>query len=420
MKSTARPVKSLDTDTIRAQFPILKRETRPGVPLIYLDSAATSQKPQRVIDSLSGFLETRNANIHRGIHVLAEEATQAYEEARLKLANLIGASSAAEIVFTRNATEAINLVAASWGRTHLNKGDRILLTEMEHHSNLVPWYILADELGLELDFVPLTEDGQLRQDAYLKLLDAGPKLVALSHMSNVLGTINPVASMTRQAHQAGALVLADGAQSVPHLPVDVQSLDVDFFAFSGHKMCGPTGVGVLYARRELLEAMPPYMGGGEMIKRVGLGTFVANDVPHKFEAGTPAIAEAVALGEAVDFLTEIGMENIHTHEQAVIAYALERLEEVPGVQVIGPDASLKGGVAAFSFAGVHPHDVAQILDSQGIAVRAGHHCAMPLHERYGLPATTRASFYLYSTPAEVDALIEGLYRVKAILGEGAA
>jgi cysteine desulfurase/selenocysteine lyase len=420
MKSTARPVKSLDTDTIRAQFPILKRETRPGVPLIYLDSAATSQKPQRVIDSLSGFLETRNANIHRGIHVLAEEATQAYEEARLKLANLIGASSAAEIVFTRNATEAINLVAASWGRTHLNKGDRILLTEMEHHSNLVPWYILADELGLELDFVPLTEDGQLRQDAYLKLLDAGPKLVALSHMSNVLGTINPVASMTRQAHQAGALVLADGAQSVPHLPVDVQSLEVDFFAFSGHKMCGPTGVGVLYARRELLEAMPPYMGGGEMIKRVGLGTFVANDVPHKFEAGTPAIAEAVALGEAVDFLTEIGMENIHTHEQAVIAYALERLEEVPGVQVIGPDASLKGGVAAFSFAGVHPHDVAQILDSQGIAVRAGHHCAMPLHERYGLPATTRASFYLYSTPAEVDALIEGLYRVKAILGEGAA
>jgi cysteine desulfurase/selenocysteine lyase len=398
------------------EFPILQREVRPGVPLVYLDSAATSQKPQRVIDALSSFLENHNANIHRGIHVLAEEATQAYEAARGKVAGMIHAASPSEIVFTRNATEAINLVVATWGRAHLGEGDRILLTEMEHHANLVPWYMLADELGFKLDFVPVTEDGRLEAGAYQDLLGKAPKVVAFSHMSNVLGTINPVAEMTRQAHGAGALVLVDAAQSVPHLPVDVQQLDVDFLAFSGHKMCGPTGIGVLYARRALLEEMPPYMGGGEMIKRVGLGTFEANDVPHKFEAGTPAIAEAVALGEAVDFLTEIGMDRIHAHEKSMIAYALERLEEVPGIHVLGPEASMKGGVAAFTFAGTHPHDVAQILDREGIAVRAGHHCAMPLHEKFKVPATTRASFYLYSTPAEVDALIEGLYKVKQVFG----
>jgi cysteine desulfurase/selenocysteine lyase len=416
MMSAVRSAEDLDVDAIRAQFPILQREIRPGVPLVYLDSAATSQKPQRVIDSLSNFLASHNANIHRGIHVLAEEATQAYEDARGKVARLVGAASASEIVFTRNATEAINLVVASWGRANLGPGDRVLLTEMEHHANLVPWYMLADEIGFALDFVPITDDGRLELEAYRRLLEKEPKVVAFSQMSNVLGTINPAQEMTHQAHGAGALVLIDAAQSVPHMPVDVRALDVDFLAFSGHKMCGPTGIGALYARRDLLEDMPPYMGGGEMIKRVGLGTFVPNDVPHKFEAGTPAIAEAVALGEAVDFLTEIGLDRVYAHDQAMISYALERLEEVPGVHVLGPEASQRGGVAAFTFEGLHPHDVAQILDSQGIAVRAGHHCAMPLHERYQIPATTRASFYLYSKPSEVDALIEGLYKVKEVFG----
>ncbi len=416
MMSAVRSAEELDVDAIRAQFPILQREVRPGVPLIYLDSAATSQKPQRVIDSLGNFLTSHNANIHRGIHVLAEEATQAYEEARDKVARLVGAASASEIVFTRNATEAINLVVASWGRANLGPDDRVLLTEMEHHANLVPWYMLADEIGFALDFVPITDDGRLEQEAYRRLLKKGPKMAAFGQMSNVLGTINPVKEMTRQAHEAGALVLVDAAQSVPHMPVDVHDLDVDFLAFSGHKMCGPTGIGALYARRDLLEDMPPYMGGGEMIKRVGLGTFVSNDVPHKFEAGTPAIAEAVALGEAVDFLTEIGLDRVYAHDQAMISYALERLEEVPGVQVLGPEASQRGGVAAFTFESIHPHDVSQILDSRGIAVRAGHHCAMPLHERYNVPATTRASFYLYSKPSEVDALIEGLYKVKEVFG----
>ncbi len=416
MMSAVRTIEDLDLDAIRAQFPILQREVHPGVPLVYLDSAATSQKPQRVIDSLSHFLETHNANIHRGIHVLAEEATQEYEAARSKVARLLGAASASEIVFTRNATEAINLVVATWGRAHLRPGDRVLLTEMEHHANLVPWYMLADEIGFSLDFVPVTDDGQLDQGAYQRLLEKQPKMVAFSQMSNVLGTINPVEEMTRRAHDAGALVLVDAAQSVPHMPVDVVALDVDFLAFSGHKMCGPTGIGALYARRDLLESMPPYMGGGEMIKRVGLGTFVPNDVPHKFEAGTPAIAEAVALGEAVDFLSEIGLDRVFAHDQAMISYAMERLEEVPGVRMLGPNPSQRGGVAAFTFDGLHPHDVAQILDGRGIAVRAGHHCAMPLHERYKIPATTRASFYLYSTPGEVDALIEGLYQVKETFG----
>jgi len=416
MMSAVRSAEELDVDAIRAQFPILQREVRPGVPLIYLDSAATSQKPQRVIDSLGNFLTSHNANIHRGIHVLAEEATQAYEEARGKVAQFVGAASASEIVFTRNATEAINLVVASWGRANLGPDDRVLLTEMEHHANLVPWYMLADEIGFALDFVPITDDGQLELGAYRRLLQKGPKMAAFSQMSNVLGTINPVKEMTRQAQEAGALVLVDAAQSVPHMPVDVHDLDVDFLAFSGHKMCGPTGIGALYARRDLLEDMPPYMGGGEMIKRVGLGSFVPNDVPHKFEAGTPAIAEAVALGEAVDFLTEIGLDRVYAHDQAMISYALERLEEVPGVHVLGPEASQRGGVAAFTFESIHPHDVSQILDSRGIAVRAGHHCAMPLHERYNVPATTRASFYLYSKPSEVDALIEGLYKVKEVFG----
>ncbi len=379
-----------------------------------MDSAATSQKPRAVIEALSEHFEEHNANIHRGIHRLAEESTEAYERARQKVAEFINASSAKEIVFTRNATESLNLVTQSWGRANLKAGDKVLLTEMEHHSNLVPWYLLAAELDLDLLFVPVTEDGQLDQDAYMALLEQGPEVVAFTHMSNVLGTVNPAREMTAAGHQVGARVVIDAAQSVPHLPVDVQDIGADFLAFSGHKMCGPTGIGVLHGRRELLESMPPFLGGGEMIKRVELGSFVPNDVPHKFEAGTPAIAEAVGLGVAVDYLDGIGMEAIHAHEGDLIAYALERMEEVPGLKVYGPEADAKGGVAAFTFEGTHPHDVAQILDDLGIAVRAGHHCAMPLHQHYDLPATTRASFYLYNTTEEVDQLIEGLYRVKEI------
>lgn len=413
----ARSAVQYDIERVRADFPILTRQIRPGVPLIYLDSAATSQKPTPVLDALRQHYEQHNANIHRGIHRLAEEATAEYEAARAKVAAFINASSPKEIIFTRNTTEAINLVAYSWARSQLSTGDSILLTEMEHHANLIPWYQLADERGLQLHFAPVTDDGQLDRAAFAKLLTAhSPKLVAFSHMSNVLGTVNPVRELTELSQQAGSVVVLDAAQSVPHLPVDVQALKVDFLAFSGHKMCGPTGIGVLYGKHSLLESMPPFMGGGEMIKRVELGSFVANDVPHKFEAGTPAIAEAVALGAAVDYLTDLGMEAVHAHEQTLIGHALERLEEVPGVKVYGPAAEHKGGVAAFTFEGAHPHDVAQILDDRGIAVRAGHHCAMPLHQRFDLPATTRASFYLYNTLDEVDALIEGLYHVKEIFG----
>ncbi len=403
---------ALDVQAVRDDFPILQREVRPGVPLIYLDSAATSQKPRTVIDALSGHFEQHNANIHRGIHQLAEEATEAYETARKKVAGFINAASAKEVVFTRNATESLNMVAGAWGRANLAAGDVVLLTEMEHHSNLVPWYMLADEIGLKLRYVPITEDGRLDQDAYDELLNLKPKVVAFSHMSNVLGTINPVAAMTAKAQHVGALVVIDAAQSVPHLGVDVQAIGADFLAFSGHKMCGPTGIGVLHGRRDLLEAMPPFLGGGEMIKRVELGSFVPNEVPHKFEAGTPAIAEAIALGAAVDYLESVGLTEIHAHEQQLVGYAMERLEEVPGLKIYGPKAEARGGVAAFTFEGTHPHDVAQILDDRGIAVRAGHHCTMPLHHKLELPATTRASFYLYNTPDEIDELIEGLYQVK--------
>ena len=405
---------ALDVRRLRAEFPVLTRQVGPGVPLIYLDSAATSQKPRAVIQAMSSFYEKHNSNIHRGIHALAEEATEAYEAARARVAQFVHAGDPRSLIFTRNTTEAINLVAHTWARMALGPGDMILLTEMEHHSNLVPWQMLAAEKGLVLEFVPVTDAGLLDLDVYSSLLSRGPRLVAFSHMSNVLGTINPVGQMTAAAHAAGAKVLIDAAQSVPHLPVDVEDLEVDFMAFSGHKMCGPTGVGVLYGRLELLEAMPPFLGGGDMIKRVDLRSFVANDVPHKFEAGTPAIAEAIGLGAAVDFLTSVGMPAVRQAEETLVGYALDRLAEVPGVRVLGPEAEQRGGVASFTFEGIHPHDIAQLLDRQGIAVRAGHHCAMPLHERYGVPATTRASFYLYNTTEEIDSLIAGLYKVKEI------
>ncbi len=405
---------NLDVQRIRSEFPVLQREVRPGVPLVYLDSTASSQKPVQVLRALDDFYERHNANIHRGIHTLAEEATAAYELARQKIAGFIGAATAQEIVFTRNTTEGINLVAYSWARHNLAAGDLILLSEMEHHSNLVPWQILAAERGLRLEFIPVTEVGLLDQAAYDELLALAPRLVAFTHMSNVLGTINPVKEMVEKARSAGAVTLVDGAQSVPHLPVDVQEMGVDFLAFSGHKMLGPTGVGVLYGREDLLDAMPPFLGGGEMIRRVRLRSFEPNELPHKFEAGTPAIAQAVGLGAAVDYLVGLDMQAVAAHEHEMIEYALERLEEIPGVWVFGPEAHHKGGVAAFTLEGVHPHDVAQIIDRDGVAVRAGHHCAMPLHEKFGIPATTRASFYVYNTRQEIDLLVDSLYKVKKL------
>lgn len=405
---------SLDTNTIRKDFPILGREVRPGVSLVYLDSTATTQKPLAVLQAMDEFYRHNNANIHRGIHTLAEEATAMYEQARQQVADFIHASSSREIIFTRNATESINLVVYTWARANLKSGDVVILTEMEHHSNLVPWLQLAAERGIKLEFIPVTGEGLLDLDVYRSLLARTPKLVAFSGMSNVLGTINPAAEMIHLAHEAGALALVDGAQSVPHLPLDVQALNVDFLAFSAHKMLGPTGIGALYAKAKLLEAMPPFLGGGDMIKTVHLRSFSPNDIPHKFEAGTPAIAEAVGFGAAVGYLTGVGMNAVAAHEHEMITYVLERLEEIPGVRVLGPAAEKKGGVAAFTLEGVHPHDVAQILDHYGVAVRAGHHCAQPLHEKFGVTATTRASFYIYSVKEEVDKLVTGIYQVKKI------
>lgn len=406
----------LNPTEIRNDFPILQRKTHDSVPLVYLDSTATSQKPQSVIEAMNEYYRRSNANIHRGVHTLAEEATAMYEEAREKIAKFINAASAKQIIYTRNATESINLVAYSWARANLKAGDLVILTEMEHHSNLVPWQMLQAERGIELDFIHVTEDGLLDLDSYKTLLSRTPKLVAFTHMSNVLGTINPAADIIRMAHEVGAITMVDAAQSVPHLTVDVQALDADFLAFSAHKMCGPTGIGALYGKTELLESMPPFLGGGDMIKEVKLRSFRPNTLPHKFEAGTPAIAEAVGFGAAVGYLTKVGMDNIAAHEHEITEYALERLEEIPGVKLFGPSADKKGGVAAFTFDGVHPHDIAQILDRDGIAIRAGHHCAQPLHEKFGIPATSRASFYLYNTKEEVDLLVNGIYKVKELFG----
>ncbi|MFM8424420.1 MAG: cysteine desulfurase [Chloroflexota bacterium] len=407
---------TLNVDQVRKDFPILDRETANGKRVIYLDSTATSQKPVQVIEAMNDYYRRSNANIHRGVHTLAEEATTMYEGARERIAKFVNASSAREVIYTRNTTESINLVAYSWARANLKAGDLVVLTEMEHHSNLVPWHMLQAERGIELDFIPVTEEGLLDLEAYKTLLNRTPKLVSFTHMSNVLGTINPAAEIIKLAHTVGAVVLVDGAQSVPHLAVDVQALDADFYAFSAHKMCGPTGIGILYGKSALLEAMPPFLGGGDMIKEVKLRSFRPNTLPHKFEAGTPAIAEAVGFGAAVDYLTQVGMKDIAAHEHEITEYALDRLEEIPGVKLFGPSADKKGGVAAFTLEGVHPHDVAQILDQDGIAVRAGHHCAQPLHEKFGIPATSRASFYLYSTKEEVDMLVKGLYNVKEMFG----
>jgi cysteine desulfurase/selenocysteine lyase len=413
-----KPLNSdIEIEKVRADFPILKRETKPGTRLIYFDSAATSQKPDAVINAMDEYYRSYNANIHRGVHTLAEEATEKYEDARIRIANFIGAKKENELVFTRNTTESINLVAQTWAKANLKENDLVILTEMEHHSNLVPWQMLASEKGIRLEFIPVTDDGYLDLSVYDQLLEQKPKLVSFTHVSNVLGTINPVKEMTQKAHAAGALVLVDGAQSAPHLSISVTDLDVDFYAFSAHKMLGPTGIGGLWAREELLKAMPPFLGGGDMIKKVYQRSFTPNDIPHKFEAGTSAIAEAIGFGAAVDYLSMIGMDNIAAHEKEIVTYAIEKMSGIQGLKILGPEASNRGGVVAFTLENIHPHDVAQILDDDGIAVRAGHHCAMPLHDRYHISATTRASFYLYNTKSEVDQLVLSLDKVKKVFGE---
>jgi cysteine desulfurase/selenocysteine lyase len=402
------------TLAIREDFPILARQIH-GKPLVYLDSGASSQKPTSVLEAMDRYYQTSHANVNRGVYVLSEEATAAMEQARVKVARFIKAKSSKQVIFTRNTTESINLVAYSWGSVNIREGDTILLTEMEHHANLVPWQLLAARTGARLEFVPFTEDGLLDQDVYARLLEeTHPKLVAFTAMSNVLGTITPAKEMVAQAHAAGALALVDGAQSVPHLPTDVQDLDCDFLAFSGHKMLGPTGIGVLYGRRDLLEAMPPFLAGGDMIRQVTLRGATWNDLPYKFEAGTPAIAESVGLGAAVDYLNALGMDFVQRHEQELVRYALERLGAVEGLRLYGPEAGKRGGVVSFTLDEVHPHDLAQVLDNEGVCVRAGNHCAQPLVDKLGLPATARASFYIYNTPEEVDALAQALEKAKAI------
>lgn len=409
--------KRIDPVAMRADFPILAREVH-GKTLAYLDNAASSQRPRAVIEALDEFYRAHYANIHRGVHTLSEEATAAYEEARDKVAAFINAPARCGVIFTRNTTEAINLVAYTWGRTHVGPGDRIVVTEMEHHSNLVPWQLLVREVGAELAYVSVTDEGCLDLESLDRLLQGPVKLVAFTHISNVLGTVNPAQEIIARAHAAGARVLVDAAQSVPHLPVDVEALDCDFLAFSGHKMCGPTGIGVLYGRPELLEEMPPFLSGGGMIKRVGRAEASWNDLPWKFEAGTPAIAQAVGLGAAVDYLSTVGLEPVWAHEQELVAYALERLAEMPGVHVIGSPTGRRSGVVAFTVESIHPHDLAQALDWEGIAIRAGFHCAQPLHERFGLQATARASFYLYNTREEVDRLVEGIQKAQGWLANG--
>jgi cysteine desulfurase/selenocysteine lyase len=413
IETTERRV--LDAAAIRRDFPILEREIN-GHPLVYLDSASTSQKPSVVIDAVADYYREYNANVHRGIYTIGEQATAAYEAARVQVARFINAPDSHEVVYTRNATEAINLVAYSWGRRNVGRGDQIILTEMEHHANLVPWQLLVQEVDGDLEFIPITDDGILRLDVFEVLLRLKPKLVAFTHVSNTLGTINPVREMTEMAHAAGALVLVDGAQAVPHLKVDVQELGVDFYAFSGHKMLAPMGSGALWARRELLEAMPPFLSGGEMIREVHLRRSEFNEIPWKFEAGTPAVGDAIGLGVAAEYLMGLDMDAVREHERALVAYALEVLpREVPGIELYGPlDPDARGGVVPFNLPGIHPHAVAQVLDRSGVAVRAGHHCTMPLHERLDLAATARASFNVYSTTDDIDALVRGLNEVMRV------
>ncbi|HEU5472755.1 MAG TPA: cysteine desulfurase [Actinophytocola sp.] len=411
----------MDVEAIRKDFPILDRVVHGDKPLVYLDNAATSQKPRQVIEAIVSYYERHNANVHRGIHTLAEEATALYESARDRVAAFISAPSRDEVIFTKNSSEAMNLVARVLGDAEppyrVGPGDEIVITEMEHHSNIVPWHQLAERTGATLRWFRITDDGRLDLSTLDEVVNERTKIVSMVHVSNLLGTVNPVETVIRRAREVGALVLLDASQSAPHLPLNVRTLDADFVAFTGHKMLGPTGIGVLWGRLELLRALPPFLGGGEMIELVTMERSTFAQPPHKYEAGTPPIAEAVGLGAAVDYLTAVGMDAIAAHEAELTRYVLERLRTVPGLRIIGPDTA-EGRVAEVSFAldGIHPHDVGQVLDEQGIAVRVGHHCARPAVIRFGIPATTRASFYLYNTPAEVDALVGGLARVRKVFG----
>jgi len=419
---TERTQSRYDVEAVRKDFPILDRRVHDDLPLVYLDSANTSQKPRAVLDALAEHYERHNANIHRAGHVLGEEATAAYEGARDKVAGLLSAPSRDEVVFTKNASEALNLVAnvLAWPSPHrVGPGDEVVITEMEHHSNIVPWQLLTERTGARLRWFGITDDGRLDLSLIDELITERTKVVSLVYVSNTLGTLNPVTEIARRAHEVGALVVVDASQAVPQLPVDVSTLGADFLAFTGHKMCGPTGIGVLWGRRELLDVLPPFLAGGEMIETVRMGGSTYAPVPHKYEAGTPPIAQAVGLGAAVDYLSALGMDAVAAHEREITAYALQRLREVDGLRVIGPDTPVdRGGAISFTLRGsvgdIHPHDAAQVLDGLGVAVRAGHHCAKPVCDRFGIPASTRASFYLYTTRDEVDALVVGLDEVKRL------
>jgi len=405
---------SFDVERVRADFPIL-REPVHGRPLVYLDNAATSQKPEAVIQAMVHYYRHDNANIHRGVHLLSQRATEDYEAARVKIQSFLHAGEAREIVFVRGATEAINLVAQTYGRQHVGSGDEVLITAMEHHSNIVPWQILCLEKGATLRVAPINDRGELVVDEFKKLLGPRTKIVSVAHVSNALGTVNPVKRLVRMAHAMNTPVLVDGAQAVPHLPVDVQDLDCDFYAFSGHKVYGPTGIGVLYGKATLLEEMPPYQGGGDMISSVTFEKTIYNKVPHKFEAGTPDIAGVIGLGAAIAYVSDLGISAIGVHEHELLAYATERIGEINGVRLVGT-AQEKTGVLSFVMDGIHPHDIGTILDQEGIAVRTGHHCAQPVMDRFGIPATVRASFGFYNIRDEIDALVDGIEKVREILG----
>ena len=409
---TVRPDRStrFDVEEVRRDFPILREKVR-GKPLVYLDNAATSQKPQLVIETLQKYYSLENANIHRGIHFLSERATQAYEDARAKVRGFLNAAESREIIFVRGTTEAINLVAQSYGRKFIGEEDEIILSAMEHHSNIVPWQILCEQVGARLRIIPMNDDGELLIDEYERLLSDRTKLVAVTHLSNALGTINPVKQIIQIAHRHGVPVLVDGAQAVPHLKVDVRDLDCDFYAFSGHKLYGPTGVGVLYGKASLLDAMPPYQGGGDMIRSVTFEKTLYNVLPYKFEAGTPNIAGGIGLGAAIDYLSQVGLELVAAYERELLDYATDAVSTITGVRIIGT-AREKAGVLSFVLEGVHAHDIGTILDQEGIAIRTGHHCAMPIMQRFGVPATARASLAFYNTREEVDALVGAIHNVK--------
>jgi cysteine desulfurase / selenocysteine lyase len=412
--AVAPTTRAINVDKVRADFPIL-RERVNGHPLVYLDNAATSQKPEAVIRAIVDYYHHDNANIHRGVHLLSQRATNAFEAARNAVHVLLNSAQASEIVFVRGATEAINLVAQTHGRVQIGEGDEVLITAMEHHSNIVPWQILCEEKGATLSVAPIDERGELLLDEFQKLLNPRTKIVSIAHVSNALGTVNPVKELVRMAHEAGAVVLVDGAQAVPHMQVDVQDLDCDFYVFSGHKVYGPTGVGALYGKAALLDQMPPYQGGGDMISSVTFEKTIYNKVPHKFEAGTPDIAGVIGLGAAIAYVRSLGIDAIEVHERELLQYGTERLSAIPRLRIVGTSRE-KAGVISFVMEGIHPHDIGTILDQEGMAVRTGHHCAQPVMERYGIPATARASFALYNTREEIDALVRGIQKVMEVLG----